>query len=167
MTYRILTVCTGNICRSPMAEYQLRAALDDAGLDEQVEVASAGTTSYEEGNPVDPRAGARLRGRGLDPSGHRARAVDREELERTDLVLALDHDHVRPLERLLGEEHGDRLRLLRSFDPDAGDDHGIRDPWFGDERDFLATEQQTDAALPGIVEHVRAALRTEGAEPRA
>lgn len=162
MTYRILTVCTGNICRSPMAEFQLRAALEEAGLGDRVDVASAGTTSYEEGNPVDPRAGALLREHGTDPSAHRARAVTREELSRADLVLALDHDHVRPLERLSGERLGERIRMLRSFDPQAGEDLGIRDPWYGGDEDFETTYTQVDAALPGLVEHVRGALAAGG-----
>src|SRR5690606_16028733 len=98
MTYRILTVCTGNICRSPMAELLLREAAREAGLDGEIAVASVGTTGWEEGNPIDPRAGQLLRGLGIDPSAHRARAMDREELARADLVLALDHDHVGPLE---------------------------------------------------------------------
>jgi protein-tyrosine phosphatase len=72
MTYRILTVCTGNICRSPMAEYLLREAVADAGLEDRIEVESAGTTGWEAGSPIDPRAGQLLAGRGIDARGHRA-----------------------------------------------------------------------------------------------
>ncbi|MGO2048462.1 MAG: low molecular weight phosphotyrosine protein phosphatase, partial [Brachybacterium tyrofermentans] len=90
MTYRILTVCTGNICRSPMAEYALREAAQQAGLGDEVEVSSVGTTREEVGNPIDRRAGELLRRHGIDPSAHRARHLSDQELEDADLVLALD-----------------------------------------------------------------------------
>lgn len=166
MTYRILTVCTGNICRSPMAELLLRDALEREGLDGAVEVASAGTTRWEEGNPIDPRAAALLDVRGIDSSAHVARAASREELAASDLVLALDHDHVAPLERMMGESLGGRLRMLRDFDPSHPEDTGIRDPWYGDERDFITTGEQIDATVGGILEHVRAELGTRSQETR-
>lgn len=156
MSYRVLAVCTGNICRSPMTEYLLREALEDAGLADRVDIASAGTTSWEEGEPVDPRAGALLRERGIDPSQHRARHMTGAMLREADLILALDEDHVGPLRRMAGSAQ-DRIRLVRSFDPDAAD-LGIRDPWYGDEADFEATARMIDAAVPGIVDHVRAEL---------
>ncbi|PMC74442.1 low molecular weight protein-tyrosine-phosphatase [Brachybacterium sp. UMB0905] len=156
MTYRIITVCTGNICRSPMAEYALRAALADAGLDEQVEVESVGVSEWEVGNPVDPRAGALLERHGIDASAHRARAMDAEDLRAADLVLALDHDHVGPLQQALGEERAARtLRMVRDFAPGHVEDTGIRDPWYGTEADFELAWDQIDEAIPGILEQVR------------
>ena len=89
MTYQIVTVCTGNICRSPMAEYALRQALEEEGLADRVEVASVGTSGWEIGNPVDSRAGALLARHGLDAGSHRARQMDAAELERADLILTL------------------------------------------------------------------------------
>ena len=158
MTYRILTVCTGNICRSPMVEYALREAVTAAGLGDRVEVSSAGTTGEEDGNPIDPRAGSLLRRHGLDPSGHRARRVTREDLAASDLVLALDHDHVGPLRRLGGEVLEDSLHMVRDFDADDVEDTGIRDPWFGDASGFETVWTQIDRALDGILERVRADL---------
>ncbi|MGO1976951.1 MAG: low molecular weight protein-tyrosine-phosphatase [Brachybacterium tyrofermentans] len=158
MTYRILTVCTGNICRSPMAEYALREAAQQAGLGDEVEVSSVGTTREEVGNPIDRRAGELLRRHGIDPSAHRARHLSDQELEDADLVLALDHDHVGPLRHLGGDGLDGRLHMVRDFAPEPVDDTGIRDPWWGDESDFeLAWEQITDAT-DGILQKVRADL---------
>src|SRR5690606_41860023 len=88
---RVMTVCTGNICRSPMAEVVLRERLVEAGLDGQVEVDSTGTTGYEVGSPMDPRARKVMREAGYtDPGidGHRARQVRAADLGERDLVLA-------------------------------------------------------------------------------
>ncbi|PWH06904.1 protein tyrosine phosphatase [Brachybacterium endophyticum] len=158
MTFRIITVCTGNICRSPMAEYMLRGAFEDEGLGERVEISSGGTTSWESGEPIDARAGAKLRELGFDPSSHRAHQVTAQELAQADLVLALDHDHVGPIERVGGKNLADRLHMLREFDPDAPEDLGIRDPWYGDSTDFEDTADKIEAASRGIVEHVRSRL---------
>ena len=160
MTYRILTVCTGNICRSPLAEYALREAVAASDLAGQVEVASAGTTGWEGGNPIDPRAGALLREHGIDPSAHRARRMDPQELREADLVLALDHDHVGPIRDVLGEERAaTTLRMVRDFAPEPVEDTGIRDPWYGDESDFELAWEQITEAVDGILEHVRAERR--------
>ena len=164
MTYRILTVCTGNICRSPLAEYALREAVAASDLAGQVEVASAGTTGWEGGNPIDPRAGALLREHGIDPSAHRARRMDPQELREADLVLALDHDHVGPIHDVLGEERAaTTLRMVRDFAPEPVEDTGIRDPWYGDESDFELAWEQITEAVDGILDHVRAARAQKGA----
>lgn len=159
MTFRILTVCTGNICRSPMAEYAVRGALEQAGLGARVEVTSVGTTGWESGNPIDPRAGALLREHGMDPSGHLARRMEEAEVLGADLVLALDHDHVDPLRRVLGPQAEETLHMVRDFAPEPVEDTGIRDPWYGDESDFETAWEQIDEALPGILDHVRSHLQ--------
>jgi protein-tyrosine phosphatase len=166
MTYRIVTVCTGNICRSPLAEYALREALADAGLDEQVEVTSVGTSGWEIGNPIDPRAGALLRRHGIEFRAHRARQMSAAELQDADLVLALDHDHLGPLQELLGAAAAqEKVRMVRDFAPVPVQDTGIRDPWYGDESDFEIAWEQIDEAVGGILEHVRAALTPQGTRP--
>ncbi len=164
MSYRIVTVCTGNICRSPLAEYALREALDDAGLGELVEVTSVGTSGWEIGNPIDPRAGALLRRHGIDAQQHRARRMSAAELRDADLVLALDPDHLGPLRESLGAAAAqEKVRMVRDFAPVPVQDTGIRDPWYGDESDFEIAWEQIDEAVGGILEHVRAALTTGGA----
>lgn len=155
MTFRILTVCTGNICRSPMVEYALREALAHAGFGDRAQVASVGTSSWEAGNPIDPRAGALLRRHGIDSADHLARQMSDEELHEADLVLALDHDHVEPLRRALGPRADETVRMVRDFAPTPVEDTGIRDPWYGDETDFETAWEQIDEAVGGIVDHVR------------
>ena len=95
MTYRITVVCTGNICRSPMAEWVLRERFEAAGLGDRVAVDSAGTTAWEEGNPADPRTIAAMHRHGHigDYSDHRARTFDKRRFDDRDLVLAADHGH--------------------------------------------------------------------------
>ena len=156
--YRILTVCHGNICRSPMAEFLLREALEDAGLDGRVEVDSAGVSDEEAGHPADPRTVEELRRRGHADHGwseHVARQVEPEWVGERDLVLAATRGHRRRLRRLApGFE--DRIRLIREFDPDAvrTGELDMDDPWFGGQDGFEQTYDEVVAAIPGIIAHV-------------
>ncbi|MEA5453951.1 low molecular weight protein-tyrosine-phosphatase [Sinomonas sp. JGH33] len=160
--YRIITVCTGNICRSPMAEFMLVDAFAAAGLSDRALVDSAGTTSYEVGRPIDPRAARVLDAHGIHSHAHVARKFRPEWFDERDLILALDVDHYGHLRELApaGTEH--KVRMLREFDPAVARldhlDQGIEDPWFGDQSDFELTWELIDAAVPGVVEHVRAEL---------
>ena len=157
--YRIITVCTGNICRSPMAEFMLYDALRMAGLTDRVLVDSAGTTNYEAGRPIDPRAARVLEAHGLRPRTHVARKFQPEWYVERDLILALDIDHYGHLREFAPTGTAHKVRMLRSFDPAVAHldqlDQGIEDPWFGDQSDFEATWQLIHAAVPGVVEHVR------------
>jgi len=162
-TYRITIVCTGNICRSPMAEFLLRERFVAAGLDDEVTITSAGTTAWEKGNPADPRTVAVLERRGHtgDYSQHRAQVFDKRWFDETDLVLATDHGHYSVLRRLAGQADAqDRIRMLRSFDPAGhkGDALAIDDPWYDDAAAFERTYDEIDAAADGVVDFVRAAL---------
>jgi protein-tyrosine phosphatase len=161
--YRITVVCTGNICRSPIAEWVLRERFEAAGLGDRVAIDSAGTTAWEEGNPADPRSLAAMQRHGHtgDYTTHRARVFDKRWFAERDLVLAADHGHYTVLRRLAGvPEAKDRIRMIRSFDPSGpkGDDLAIPDPWYGDDSDFDATYAAVEAAADGIVEHVRSRL---------
>lgn len=162
-TYRITVVCTGNICRSPMAEFLLRERFEEAGLGDRVEIDSAGTTAWEEGNPADPRTITVLERHGHrgDYARHRARVFDKRWFAERDLVLAADHGHYSVLRRLAGTtEEKDRIRMIRSFDPAGitGDALAIDDPWYGDDSSFDRTYAEISASVDGIVEHVRQEL---------
>lgn len=170
--YRIATVCTGNICRSPMAELALRRAFDRAGLGQRVVVDSAGISDEEYGNPVDPRARRLLEREGLDTTGHHAQTFDPAWFSDHDLLLAMDLPHARSMRRQAADDAARaKVRMYRSFDPGLADspedDQGIADPWYGDTDGFEETWEMIEAALPGIVEHVRAQLDSRGsATPR-
>lgn len=145
--YSVMVVCTGNICRSPMAEIVLRERFAAAGLADQVVVDSTGISDEEHGNPVDRRARAVLTAHGYPAGdGHRARQVGADD--RRDLVLAMTNAHARALRGL------DPV-LYRSFDPDAVGDLDVADPWYGGAQDFEDCLAQIEAAADGIVDHVR------------
>ncbi|MFB7724527.1 low molecular weight protein-tyrosine-phosphatase [Nocardia sp. NPDC056100] len=146
-------ICTGNICRSPMAEKMFAAHLERAGLADRVRVSSAGTGSWHVGDEADPRTNAELRSHGY-PVGHSAAVIGDDHLD-ADLLIALDTGHERALARM--GVPSDRRRLLRSFDPAA---HGtdVQDPYYGDQSDFALVREQIEAAVPGLLDWVRLQL---------
>jgi protein-tyrosine phosphatase len=145
---RILCVCLGNICRSPAAEGVLRLLVRERGLDGIVEVDSAGTGSWHVGEPADERMrrAAAARGFALESTG---RQVRRGDLERYDLILAMDRSNLRELEQLAGGPRP-HVRLLGSFLPAAGEPD-VPDPYYGGERGFDEVldllEEAAEAAL--------------------
>lgn len=156
--YRIITVCTGNICRSPMAEFMLARAAAEAGL--EVEVDSAGTTEWEVDQPIDPRAKDVLARHGISAPPHAARKFDPAWFASRDLILALDVDHYDALLALApNAAAASKVRMLRSFDPAAAQlppgEQGIYDPWYGNARDFDESWNLISAAIPGILAHAR------------
>ncbi|MFJ4975001.1 low molecular weight protein-tyrosine-phosphatase [Streptomyces coeruleorubidus] len=155
MTYRVCFVCTGNICRSPMAEIVFRARVAKAGLDRLVEVDSAGTGGWHEGDGADPRTVAVLAEHGY-ATGHRARQFQPSWFSRLDLVVALDAGHLRALRRLAPtEQDAQKVRLLRSYDPAAGDDLDVPDPYYGGAEGFDECLEMVEAASAGLLAAVR------------
>ncbi|WP_326786788.1 low molecular weight protein-tyrosine-phosphatase [Streptomyces sp. NBC_00151] len=155
MTYRVCFVCTGNICRSPMAESVFRAHVERAGLDELVEVDSAGTGGWHEGDGADERTVAVLEAGGYG-SDHAARQFQASWFSRLDLVIALDTGHLKALRRLANSaEDARKVRLLRSYDPTAGDDLDVPDPYYGHMDGFEECLEMVEAASPGLLAAVR------------
>jgi protein-tyrosine phosphatase len=155
MTYRVCFVCTGNICRSPMAESVFRARVAEAGLDGEVKADSAGTGGWHEGDPADPRTVAILEEHGYD-SEHTARQFHASWFARLDLVIALDAGHLKALRRLApSEQDADKVRLLRSYDPTAGDDLDVPDPYYGGMDGFEECLAMVEAASTGLLDAVR------------
>ena len=165
--YRVCFVCTGNICRSPMAAVVMAAlAAADGALAGRLAVSSAGTGPWHEGEPMDRRAQAALAGRGYDPAGHVARQVSAAGLGGLDLLVALDRRHQQTL-RSLGSAAGieGRLVLLRSFDRAAGGAVDVPDPYYGDRGDFDRCLDQVEAACRGLAGALARDLGPAGAGP--
>lgn len=151
--YRVLVVCTGNICRSPMAEVVLSERLDEAGMSEDVQVDSAGISDEEHGGPIDPRAQQELARRDYPVPHRAARQVRAIDAERYDLLLAMTRQHARALPRVgIAEE---KVRLYRSYDPHA-DGADVADPWFGDQNGFTECLDMIEEIAPAIVDELRA-----------
>ena len=143
---RILFVCLGNICRSPMAEYMLKRKLIERGI-KGVEVESAATSNEEEGNPVYPPAKALLKSKGIDCSSKRARQLRKGDAERFDLFICMDDRNVRHAIAILGEQHAHKCVKLLSF---ANSEANVADPWYT--RDFETCYNDIDRGLNALLE---------------
>ena len=162
--YRVCFVCTGNICRSPMAEVVFRALVEQAGLSDRVEVDSAGTGDWHVGDGADPRTVRALADAGYDGSAHRARRFDPAWFAERDLVVALDAGRLRALRQVRDTAGAPtQIRLLRSFDPASGDDLDVPDPYYEDRAGFARVLEQVERACKGLLAHVEHQLAERSA----
>jgi protein-tyrosine phosphatase len=168
---RVCFVCTGNICRSPMAESVFRTRVHEAGLGGLVTVDSAGTGAWHEGDGADPRTVAVLTASDYeeDASGHIARQFQPGWFADIDLVVALDNGHLRALRRLAPTARdAARISLLRDYDPEAakaagdGCDLDVPDPYYGGTDGFDLCLRMCEAAADGLLDAVRHALHGRG-----
>ena len=127
---KILFICHGNICRSPMAEFVFRELARRAGLSEQFEIASAATSREEIGNDMYPPAKACLRAHGIPFSRRQARQVTRRDYDDYDLLIIMEEYNRRNLRRILPDDPEDKVRTLLSF---TGHDRDVADPWYTDD----------------------------------
>jgi len=161
--YRICFVCSGNICRSPIAEVVLRTLVEREGLAGDVVVDSAGTGDWHVGERADLRAIKVLSGAGYDGGEHRARQFDPQWFAERDLVIALDRGHARALRAWAPDDAGrDKVRLLRSFDPGlagrAERELDVADPYYDGPEEFGEVLLQVETACEGLLDHVRGEL---------
>jgi protein-tyrosine phosphatase len=156
--YRVGLVCLGNICRSPMAAVVLAAKIRDAGLDDRVVVGSSGTGDWHIGEPMDPRAAARLQAEGYDATAHRAQQFDAGWFDSYDLLLAMDDTNAAEMRRQARTEADrSRVRRFRDFDPLAtDDDRAVPDPWYGDADGFAEVFAIVDRTADALVETLAA-----------
>jgi protein-tyrosine phosphatase len=147
---RVLMVCLGNICRSPTAEAMLRHKVHEAGLDDHVEVDSAGTADYHVDSPPDRRAVAHGEKRGLKMRNLRGRQVVRADFDRFDFILAMDADNLANLRRIQPPDSRAKVALLLSYAPRTGA-REVPDPYYGGADGFETVLDLVESAADGFI----------------
>ena len=157
MTYRILLVCMGNICRSPTAEVVLRQYIKRNRLGDKVEVDSAGTHGYHVGEPPDQRTQRAAAVRGYNLSQLRARKVAPQDIEYFDLILAMDKANLDNLRRIAPEEAKERIKLFMDYAHNF-DDEEVPDPYYGGADGFERVYDICLAGCQGLLEEIQRQL---------
>ena len=147
---KILFICHGNICRSPMAEFVMKRLVAEAGLEARFEIASAATSTEEIGNPVYPPARRKLAEHGIACAGKTARQITRADYKHYDYIIAMDHNNLRNLRRLLGDDTDGKISLLMDYTSRHGD---VADPWYTG--DFEATWRDVIEGCTDLLERIR------------
>ena len=124
---KVLFVCWGNICRSPMAEYIMKDMVEGRGLSDEFHIESAAHSSEEIGNPVYPPAVRELAKHGISCKGKTARQMSRADYQRFDLLIGMDSWNIRNMERICGGDPEDKIHLLMDYTERPAD---VADPWY-------------------------------------
>ncbi|HEY0721692.1 MAG TPA: low molecular weight protein-tyrosine-phosphatase [Gammaproteobacteria bacterium] len=151
---RVLMICMGNICRSPLAHGRFEHLVQEAGLASRISVDSAGTHAYHIGEPPDRRSQHTALQRGIDISGQRARKVSVADFEEFDYLLAMDRDNLAILQSLAPAEHAHKARLFLEFAPELNETE-VPDPYYGGQSGFELVYDLIDAAAQGLLEEIR------------
>ena len=147
MKKKILFVCHGNICRSPMAEFVMKWLVKEAGRESEFEIASAATSTEEIGNPVYPPARRKLAEHGISSAGKYARQITRRDYQYYDLIVGMDQWNLRNMHRMLGGDPDGKICLLMDYTDRPGD---VADPWYTG--DFEATWRDVLEGCQGMLE---------------
>jgi protein-tyrosine phosphatase len=151
---KVLFVCMGNICRSPTAEGVFRHKVNEAGLEDKIDIDSAGTAAYHVGHPPDPRAQKAAEKRGFDLSSQQARKVSSADFEKFDLVIAMDSDNHYELEMICPPGYEDRLQMFLKFAQNSrGTD--VPDPYYGGSGGFETVLDMIEDAAEGLLQHLQ------------
>ena len=157
---RILFVCLGNICRSPTAEGVMRHKLREAGLEEDVDVESAGTGGWHVGHPPDERASAAAAARGIALES-RAQRFEREHFEDFDLIVAMDSQNLADMRALAPHAAAEgKLVMLRDYDPEADGALDVPDPYYGGEQGFERVLDLLDEGCDALIAHLHLLMAT-------
>lgn len=148
--HKILFICHGNICRSPMAEFLLKDIVNKRGLADAFEIASAATSREEIGNPVHYGTRNKLAQFGISVAGKHAVQVTKRDYEHYDLLLVMDSNNIRNLRRVLGEDTQNKVHLLLDYTERKGE--SIADPWYTG--DFDVTYNDIMEGLAGLLEQL-------------
>lgn len=143
---KILFICHGNICRSPMAEFVMKDLVKKAGLEREFQIASAATSREEIGNPVYPPARRKLAEHGIACTGHAARQLTHQDYSEYDMLIGMDRANLRNMHRICGGDPDGKLSLLMDHTKRPGD---VADPWYTG--DFEATWRDVLAGCQGLL----------------
>lgn len=152
---RVLFVCLGNICRSPMAEGVFAKVAGEQGLGNVVDVDSAGTSSWHIDEPPDERAQEATQEIGVDITGLRGRQVRARDFDDFDIILAMDESNLAKLRDAAPAERRERIRLFLEFAPDAGR-ADVPDPYYGGADGFRFVLDLIETASQGLARHIKA-----------
>ena len=151
---KILFVCHGNICRSPMAEFVMKKLVADAGLSDQFQIDSAATSTEEIGNPVYPPARRKLAEHGISCAGKTARQLTQHDYQYYDHLIAMDQNNIRNMMRMLGGDPDHKIDLLLSF---TDNPHEVADPWYSG--NFDATWRDCLAGCTALLQYLSPSTR--------
>ncbi len=156
--FQICFVCLGNICRSPLAEGVFQALINEKCLENQIVIYSAGTGNWHVGASPDARMQATARKKGVQLTS-RAQQIQAGDIRRFDLILAMDQSNLEAMEYLCSPEMAaKKIRLFRSFDPEADGDLDVPDPYYGGDDGFEHVFQIVHRTCPPILEYVRSQM---------
>jgi protein-tyrosine phosphatase len=147
MVTRVLFICHGNICRSPMAEFVLKDMVRKRGMEDRFEIASAATSREEIGNPVYPPARRKLAEHGIACAGHHARQMTKEDYDRYDMIICMDDNNKRNIMRMTGGDPDNKISLLLDFTERTGQQ--VADPWYTG--NFDATWRDVTEGCEGLL----------------
>ena len=145
---KILFLCHGNICRSPMAEFMFKDMVEKAGVGDEFYIESAATSSEELGNPVYPPARRKLAEHGISCAGHAARRVEKSDYARFDYIIGMDSANIRSLRRIMGGDPEGKISLMLDHAGRPGCE--VADPWYTG--NFESTWRDLEAGLRGFLE---------------
>ena len=154
---KILFVCLGNICRSPMAEFVMKDLVERAGLAGTFSIASAATSSEEAGNPVYPPARRKLAEHGIQCAGKTSRQLRAEDYGKYDLLIGMDRRNMRNMERICGGDPEGKIHLLMDYTDRPGE---VADPWYTG--DFERAWQDILEGCERLLAHLQDKARSAG-----
>ncbi len=158
---RILFICHGNICRSPMAEFVMKDLVKKAGLEQELYIQSAATSTEEIGNPVYPPVCRKLAEHGIDCSGKRSRQLKNSDYEEYDLLIGMDQQNLRNMHRICGGDFADKMHLLLDYTDRPGN---VADPWYT--RDFEVTWRDVEDGCRGLLKKLIEERGAASSEPK-
>jgi protein-tyrosine phosphatase len=154
---KVLFVCLGNICRSPLAEAIFIKRITDLGLSDQIVADSCGTGNYHIGEQPDPRTLAVAAEHGI-PVNHKCRQLHENDFSEFDMIIAMDKNNKKNILWKGGEAFSEKVWMMSAFDPEGGEE--VPDPYHGREKDFEEVYQILDRSVSGLIVHLKKKVQT-------